>query len=441
MDGAMKFVKGDVIAGSFIIAVNLVAGTALGVLQRQLSADVALQRYGLLTIGDGLVSALLTATAAGMLVTRVEGEVRGATLGAELAQQLLGSREVLQSTAAFCVLLALVPGLPTLPFLALGLILGGLAYQRRPRPFASLAGPGALPATGWALCVSDEWAERRGRNGTDLHSSLQEVAQHARFRVFNELGVWLPPCGFATARLPAEAVLLSVQGVPARRFPWPRPTSPAELGDAVAAVLQRRAQDFLGLQETQARLDELGVTAPTSVAQVVPRLLPLPTLTEVLRRLVEESVSVADLKLILEALAQVAATEKEPYRLTEHVRAWLRRSITFELTAGAEQLDTVLLSPELENALRGAVRDSAAGPVLTLSPAASRDIVACIQTALSTCPAPLRARPVIVTRPDLRRVVRKLIERDLPDARVVTRGELLPETRVETRATAHLAGV
>src|SRR6188474_508954 len=122
MDGAMKFVKGDVIASLVITVVNVLGGLAIGVGQRGMPAVDALKRYGLLTIGDGLVSqipALVLSTAAGVLVTRVASEDPDTPLGQELASQLFGMPKALRVASGFLLLLAIVPGLPAAPFLVL----------------------------------------------------------------------------------------------------------------------------------------------------------------------------------------------------------------------------------------------------------------------------------------------------------------------------------
>ncbi|MEL6180883.1 MAG: flagellar biosynthesis protein FlhA, partial [Myxococcota bacterium] len=130
LDGAMKFVKGDAIAGLLITAINIVGGLAIGVLQRGLPIDQAARTYTLLTIGDGLVSqipALLIATAAGLIVTRVG--VGSSNLGSDAVGQILRHPRALGITAAFLALLALVPGLPTVPFAILALLAAGLAWR------------------------------------------------------------------------------------------------------------------------------------------------------------------------------------------------------------------------------------------------------------------------------------------------------------------------
>jgi hypothetical protein len=134
MDGAMKFVKGDVIASLVITVINILGGLAIGVAQKEMTAVLALKRYGLLTIGDGLVSqipALILSTAAGVLVTRTASEEPDTPLGEELSRQLLGTPKALQVAAVFVLLLAIVPGLPTAPFLLIGIALFWIA--RGPR--------------------------------------------------------------------------------------------------------------------------------------------------------------------------------------------------------------------------------------------------------------------------------------------------------------------
>src|SRR3954469_25148369 len=125
LDGAMKFVKGDVIASVIITFINILGGLAIGVGQRGLEVDAALRRYGLLTIGDGLVTqipALVLSTAAGILVTRVASEDPDTSLGSELVGQLLGVPKALQVAGIFVLGLGAVPGMPMVPFLLIGFV-------------------------------------------------------------------------------------------------------------------------------------------------------------------------------------------------------------------------------------------------------------------------------------------------------------------------------
>jgi type III secretion protein V len=195
------------------------------------------------------------------------------------------------------------------------------------------------------------------------------------------------------------------------------------------------------MAEVQRLLDELESFAPATVRNVVPKPVSLVLLTDVMHRLVEEGVSVRDLRGVLEALSSVAATEKDPLHLAEYVRSQARRAITFRLTAGAGQLDVVLLDPILEDTVRRAITRTAAGAFLTLAPQAARDVLASVRKAVDDAGAAHAtdgpaASAVILTQPDIRRFVRKLIETELPDVWVVSFGELLPEVALKPVARA-----
>jgi type III secretion protein V len=217
----------------------------------------------------------------------------------------------------------------------------------------------------------------------------------------------------------------------------------AELERTSVALLRARAADFVGMAETQHLLDQLEQVAPALVRQIVPKPMSLSLLADVLRRLVEEGVSVRDLRAILEALGTVANTEKDPLNLAEFVRGQLRRATTYRFTDGRPELPVYLLDASIEEAIRHAITRTAAGSFLTLAPAAGRDVVAAIRRALSQ-PSPERASQppsraaVILTQPDIRRFVRKLIEVDLPDVAVVSFAELLPEISLRPVAKATL---
>jgi type III secretion protein V len=175
------------------------------------------------------------------------------------------------------------------------------------------------------------------------------------------------------------------------------------------------------------------------VRNVVPKPVSLTLLVDVLRRLVEERVSVRDLRGILEALASVAALEKDPLHLTEYVRAQLRRPITFRLTRGAGHLGVHLLDPGIEDAIRRAVTRTPNGAFLTLAPAASRDVIAAVRRAVSNGSPHAEGGAVLLTQPDIRRFVRKLVESELPELTVVSFAELLPEVALRPLGKAELA--
>jgi type III secretion protein V len=239
--------------------------------------------------------------------------------------------------------------------------------------------------------------------------------------------------------------VVSLHEVPAKVVVVPDALEDATVGPHVTsearALVRGRAGDFLGFAEVQRMLDELEQVAPATVRNVVPKPVSLALLVDVLRRLVEEGVSIRDLRGILEALAAAAVHEKDPLSLTELVRAQLRRPITFRVTKGATSLGVVLLDPAIEETVRRAVTRTPSGAFLTLAPAASRDVIAAIARALSELPPSQDASavPVVLTQPDIRRFVRRLIEAAHPDVVVVSFAELLPEISLEALARAKLS--
>jgi len=465
MDGAMKFVKGDVIASLLITVVNILGGLAIGIGQKGLEPVAALKRYGLLTIGDGLVTqipALLIATGAGVLVTRVASEEADTPLGAELASQLFGQPQALRVGGVFVLLLSLIPGLPTLPFVAIGVLLlfgsrarGKVLRSTEEAPLTEVtprrSGSAAMrfvPAvTPWGLEVSADLAsfeDDEVRGSEVRRPGLRSAISAVREIVFRDLGVPLPPGRLAAnAQLPPRHVVLSIHEVPARVFAIPAEVSDASIAEFVVgqalAVLQTRAVDFLGIAETQGLLDELEQIAPATVRQVVPKPIAVTLLADVLRRLAEERVNIRDLRAILEALALVGNVERDPLNLAEFVRSQLRRPLTHALTQGGRELSVVLLETQIEESIRAAVSRTPAGSFLTLAPAAARDIVSAVRRAL---PSERGESPLVVlTQPDIRRFVRKLLELDLRDVRVVSYAELLPEVAIRPVAKASLAGL
>jgi type III secretion protein V len=457
MDGAMKFVKGDVVASIIIVVVNAIGGLAIGVGMKGMTVTDALRRYGLLTIGDGLVTqipALVLSTSAGILVTRVASEEAETPLAEELARQLLGAPKALQMASLFVLLLAAVPGLPTAPFLVIG---AGLLWAGRARARASVQTPIAAteaahrdrararpgePAffplvSPWSLDVSADLstvleAERDG---------LRAMTIGLREQIFAELGVPLPaPSLRALAELEPRHVVISVHEVPARVIRIPPEVGTAEVvpwvRERVREVLGARAAEFLGLTETQRLLDELETFAPATVRNVVPKPVSVVLLADVLRRLVEEGICIRDLRGVLEALSAVGASEKDPLNLAEYVRSQMRRAITFRLTEGTGHLDVVLLEPILEDTVRRAITRTAAGAFLALPPQAARDVLASVRRAVKDAAAAAGGKPaVILTQPDIRRFVRKLIEVEMPNLWVVSFAELLPE--ISLKPTAH----
>jgi len=354
----------------------------------------------------------------------------------------------------------LIPGLPTLPFLVIGALLYVASRARNMRRDVEHRHEPIAPAVGkrteerafvpvvtpWQLDVSSDLApllddEVRGREVK--RPGIRSAAAAARELLFRQFGVPLPACRCLVSHdLPPRHVVISLHELPAKVIVVPDDLPDTLLAESVLTqlmtVLSHRAHEFLGLTETQNLLDQLEQHAPATVRQVVPKPVALTTLTDVLRRLVEEGVSIRDLKLILEALAQVASTEKDPLNLAEFVRSQMRRSITYKLTQGASQLEVCLLDPQIEETIRSSISRTGAGSFLTLAPAAGRDIVEAVKQALAAPREATARRPVLLTQPDIRRFVRKLVETDLPELVVVSYADLLPELNLKPAAKASL---
>ncbi len=452
MDGAMKFVKGDVIASLVILVINLLGGLAIGCAMKGMPLVGALRRYGLLTIGDGLVTripALILSTAAGVLVTRVASEEADTPLGEELARQLLGVPKALQVASVFILALGAVPGMPTVPFAILGvsLFLVGRARARhktveeqraatdptqkaRVRP--STRDPSFVPLVApWSIEVSGDLAPMLDADPRGLRA----VAVDVRHQIFSELGVPLPaPRVRVHDDFPDRHVVLSLHEVPASVISLPRELDVEGAVEFILGqvldLLRSRASEFLGLAEVQRLLDELEQFAPATVRSVIPKPVSLVLLTDVLKRLVEERICVRDLRGVLESLSTVASSEKDPLGLAEYVRSQMRRAITYTLTKGSGRLDVILLDSVIEDTVRHAVTRTAAGAFLTLAPHAARDVLSSISRAVSGA-EPKPCPVVILTQPDIRRFVRKLIEPEMPHAWVVSFAELLPEVSLK----------
>ena len=461
MDGAMKFVKGDAIAGIVVLAVNIVGGLIIGIVQRGMDAGVAARTYTVLTIGEGLVAqipALIISTAAGIIVTRVASEEEGGHLGRDIGMQMMAQPKAIAIAAGLLALLAIVPGLPALPFLTLAAVMGLLAWRLLRTPIAATPGGAEAAATAAgegggtraaagaaaeglpppvltpiAVEVGGELGALLGpRSPGDPGAFATEVVPQLRERMFAELGLPLPVMRLrqTTASLPPTAFVIRINEVPLARGEIARdalPGAAARLHDEVAAVVRRYGHELFSLEETQGLLDALERTHPALVREVVPKLISPVLLTDVLRRLIEEGISLRNLRDILGALAEWAPQDRDPVALTEHVRVALRRAITYKHAGDGGVLAAYLLDPMIEDAIRESIQKTATGSYLALEPQISRDIIAAVGRAVGPGGA---AGAVLLTSVEIRRYVRRLIEGEHPGLPVLSFQELAPEAQI-----------
>lgn len=453
LDGAMKFVKGDAIAGIIIIIINLLGGLAIGVFQHDMSMAAAGVKYSILTIGDGMVTqipALLGAMSAGLLVTRTTDDEHDKHLGDAIGRQLMAKPRVLLVAGGLCVLFAMVPGFPAVVFLALGLVLfaaGAMltpalrarwerfaqpkmaAVRRRAAEAPSLMSTDAAPPRPAVPLLLELPAGRLSAQASrDLLHGLEGVLDH--FQLY--LGLRLPRIDVHAVHLldddqESEAATqwrLLVHEVPVAQGALPSPHTAEALSDAVRESLRRHAGLFLGTQETNHVLTRASADLPDVVKETL-RALPLARVAEILRRLVEEEVAIRNLRDILETLSDAAQREKDVFALTELVRIGLKRQLCYRYAPNG-RLNAMLLEPALEEMLRGAVRVNGGAQQLALDPVQMAQLMQRFSAAVQ------RFRPdAIVTAVDIRRHVRKLIEPECFDTPVLSYHELMPTLQLE----------
>jgi type III secretion protein V len=443
-DGAMKFVKGDAIAGIVIIVINLLGGLAIGVMMQDLDIGTAMTRYSILTIGEGMVAqipALLGAMAAGLIVTRTADE-DDKHLGDSIRKQIAAKPRVLVVAGGICVLMAFVPGFPSLVFIALAGVLVGCgamvtpATRERmrqwrnptlrglvkrldtPQAVAATALPVQRPAVPLLLRVPAALLAADEQHG--LTRALENVLDEFQLG----LGLHLPRIHVHGQAEGGNAWELLAYEVPIAGGALDGGLSLAGLAEPVRQALRRHTPLFLGFQDTTNLLTRASADMPDVIKEVL-RSLPLQRVADVLRRLVSEGVSIRNLRDILEALSEAGQRDKDVHALTEFARVALRRQISHQVAPDG-RLGAVMLEPALEDLLRQAVRVSNGVAQLALEPDAARAIAEALAGAVR------RHRPsALITAIDVRWHLRKMIEPECFDTPVLSYHELMPTLRLE----------
>jgi type III secretion protein V len=513
MDGAMKFVKGDAIAGLIIVFVNLIGGLAIGTLQKGMAAGDALQKYAILTIGDGLVSqipALFISICAGMIVTRVTNE-DSQDLGRDIGGQIFADYRTMQVAAVILVGFGLIPGFPTSIFLVLAAACGGGAYYMMRQTRAAQVqeaseAAGSVPAMSPAGEKPQTKPRKPGEERADfaltvpvmldVSPDLQEVLRpqvlneeliKIRRALYYDLGVPFPGIHMRfNERLRPQSYYVLLQEIPisqgqvrpgwlfvrdevanldllglahegGERFlpglesVWVSDRHRPELVKAgigyldpvqiltfhLSFVLKKYAADFIGIQETRFLLQNMESSFGELVKEVQ-RVLPLQRITEVMQRLVSEEVSIRNLRTVLESLIEWGQKEKDVVLLSEYVRSSLKRYISYKYASGQNILPAYLLTPDVEDTVRNAIRQTSAGSYLALDPNAARKLVQNVKKRVGDIRRQ-PSKPVLLTSMDVRRYIRKLIEGELYELPVLSYQELTPEITVQPLGRVELA--
>lgn len=501
MDGASKFVRGDAIAGIIITLVNIVGGLLIGVIQKGLDVSTAAKYYTMLTIGDGLLSqipALIISTAAGTIVTRSSGN--DTNMGTEVTTQLLSNPRAVAISGGVIGLLALVPGLPTVPFLVMAMILGGVSWtinryqaekesdeKRRIEQAASAPKKEnvetMLPLdlveleVGYGLInivesdKSGDLLERivsiRKQFALDLGIVVPSI--HIRdnlqlapgeYRVLikgNKVGggglrpeflLAMDP-GNVTERIDGIATKEPAFGLDAI---WVSPSRkeeaemagytvvdlPTVMATHLTEIVRTHAHELLGRQEASALVENFKKTHPKVVEELIPDQMSLGSVVRVLQGLLKEQVSIRDLLSIFETLADEAPRNKDIEVLTENVRRALARSITAKYTTELGNIPVMTLHPVIEELIANSLLQTEQGVQLVMDPNTAHRLIGEIARTVETHPE-IAGQPILLTSPTSRRHLFKLTHRFIPQLVVLSHNELTSDANVQSVALVELS--
>lgn len=500
MDGASKFVKGDAIAAIIIMLINIGGGFVIGMAQRNLEAVEALQTYTLLTVGEGLVSqipALLISTATGIIVTRAASE---GNLGNDIVKQLFNNERIFFINSGVLTMLAIVPGLPGIPFFCLACVCGFIGYSLRKKTAVSEEvreeqkevrekAEATRPENIVSLLQVDPMELEIGYSliplvdtgqGGDLLDRIVMIRRQCAL----ELGLVVPTIrirdniqikpnayiiklkGMEIARgelmldhflamnsgtvfeeVPGIETVEPAFGLPALWIPESE-REQAELNgytvvDAVSVlathlteVIKQHAAEILGRQETQNLIDNLAKTHQSLVQEVVPELMGVGEIQKVLANLLDERISIRDMATIMEVLSDYSRVTKDTEILTEYVRHAMARQITQQVVQG-NTLPCVTLDPALENRIAGGIQRTDHGSFVSLDPDSMKKVLSSLQNELEKLNN-MGYSPVVLTSPAVRLYFRKLVIRSVPDLIVVSHAEIDSSVEIQILGVVRL---
>jgi flagellar biosynthesis protein FlhA len=498
MDGASKFVQGDVRVGLLITIINIVGGLIIGVAMRNETLNQAVNTYVLLTVGDGLVQqipSLMMSTATGIIVTRA---VSANDLGTELTTQLLRQPRTLWIGAGFMGFLALLPGFPKIPLLFLALVLALLAYflrrgviptapeQERPaRPEREEPAKGPESVVG--LLQIDPIALEIGYNliplvdpeqGGDLLERVTMIRRQSAI----ELGLIFPPIrirdnmkldpntysvkikgvevgkgsirmskylamnpGDVEEKVEGEETTEPAFGLPAiwieeenreraERLGYTVVDAPSVIATHLTEVIKVYAAEVLGRQDVQTLINSLSTDYSAVVEEVRNAGAKVGDVQKVLKGLLREGVSIRDLVTIMETIADYFPTVKDHDELVELVRQALSRQICQQYSDDQKKIPVITVSKEVEEELKKAVVETETGKRFAMEPASQRKLVERINEEGARV-RQKGIRPVFLTSPDIRALFRNIVTSVIPTAAVLSSFEIVPDIRLEAVGT------
>ena len=495
MDGAVKYVKGDATAGLIITAVNVIGGIAMGVLRQNMDITAALNKYVILTIGDGLVSqipSLLISLSTGILVTKGS---KDADFGTVLIRQLFGVPRALYLVGAIIAGLGIVTPLPTVVFLALGLI-----FVVTGRVIAGTIETAQIENE----VDTEEAAAEEIRQPENVNSLLQVDAIELEFgygiipladvnqggnlpdrvvmirrQIALELGTVVPIIRLRdNIQLNPNQYIIKIKGIqvsegeilfdhymamnpgyveeeitgiptfePSFHLPaiWitegqrERAESlgytvvdpPSIIATHLTEIIRQHIAELLTRQDVQNLVNNLKETNPSLVDELIPKLLGLGEVQKVLQNLLKEGISIRDLLTIFETLADYAPSTRDTDILTEYVRQSLKRAISNKFFPPNETTSVVTLDPKIEQEIMASVKQTENGAYLTLDPERTKAIIKSVETEIAKLEN-LGKNPIIITSPIVRMYFKRLTEDYVKDLIVVSYNEV--ENNVELQS-------
>ena len=500
MDGAIRFVRGDAIAGILITLVNIIGGFAIGVFQQGMDASEAAQVYTLLTIGDGLVSqlpALVVSTAAGLVVTRA---VSDKNLPGELVKQLLDQPYAFVIASGILFFFGLIPGLPHFPFLLMSLVAGFIAFYKmqdnekveqkqllKKEADAKVPIPekveSILPLDVMELEVGYELiplvdADRNGELLERIKSIRRQFALEMGFIVpplhirdnlqlkSNEYSVLIKGVDIARGSIMMGRILAMNPGTTDREIDGINTTEPTfglpavwvpsskkqeaqmagytvvdpatVITTHIKETIKRHAHEIMGRQETQALLEKFKETNPKVVEELIPNALTLGKVQRVFQNLLREQISIRDLRTILEKLSDYASLSQDPDVLTEYVRQGLARPITKQYQSNDGTLSVMTLDRGIEDAIEGSIQRSEGGAFLALEPNVAERFLTRLKAMIENITPNIETSPVLLASPGLRMHIRKFTERFLPELVVISHSEVASSVQIKNLGVVDL---